>query len=547
MTRLPKTLLTLKPHFEHDGASYISVELRLERPQASPAQPLFEYDKFWGNVPSHPYTVDDINAQDDAGLLSFKFQAADLANTPSLDKWFISRYVMGDLILKFNVYPRQVDITTPLGARIDLRRDHSGLMATGRWFLPRLLQDQERVYTLRWDLSEAPEGTRAIWSFGEGPGPLQKQGSWRTLFESVYMVGPVQSFPEQSAQISQIGKAITYWFGNLPEKMDRVKGYNSKLYPKMAEFFNDADHDYRVFFRHSIRGYGGSGFFDSYVLEFDDKISEEDDSALQSIFTHEMVHSFAVVAESREWTTRWYAEGIAEIYSYMLPYRFGLCDKGYLERICNILLRTYFTSPLIGIEIHESEKIFFTNWYAEYIPYKRGHAYLLQIDSRLRGMTGRLGPNGNGPMDEIVISLAARAKRGEKITNQHWLDSIYPYFGKEVADRELQAMLDGSYLDLSQAFVFSPAMSLHDVKQAVLQYGFDKTSVNKRVVSGLVTGSAAGKAGLRDGDHILTNSRAQIAADLENSAFSITVQREGKPKLIEYLAHKEEMVTVWQV
>ncbi|KAJ6031930.1 hypothetical protein N7540_002662 [Penicillium herquei] len=547
MTRLLNTLLKLKPYFDKDGASYISIELRLGRPQASQGQPLFEYDKFWGNVPSHPYTVDDIQAKDDAGLLSFQFEAPDLVNTPSLENWVVSRDVVGDLRLNFNVYPRQVDITTPLGARIDLRRDHGGLMATGRWFLPRLLQDQERIYTLRWDLSEAPQGTRAIWSFGEGPGPLQKQGSWRTLFESVYMVGPVQSFPEESADIDSTGKAITYWFGHLPKKVDRVKDYNSKLYPKMGEFFNDIEHNYRVFFRQSIRGYGGSGFFDSYVLEFDDTVSKEDDSALQSIFTHEMVHSFAVVSESREWTTSWYAEGIAEIYSYMLPYRFGLCDKGYLERICNILLRTYFTSPLIDVEIHESEKIFFSNWYAEYIPYKRGHAYLLQIDSRLRAMTGRLGSDKNGPMDDIVISLAACAKLGEKITNQHWLDSIYPYFGKEVADRQLQAMLNGSYLDLSQAFVFSPAMPLHDVKQAVLQYGFDKTSVNKRVVSGLVTGSAADKAGLRDGDHIVTHSRAQIAADLEDSPFSVTVERDGKSKLIMYLAHTEKMVTVWQV
>ncbi|KAJ5614559.1 hypothetical protein N7528_008213 [Penicillium herquei] len=511
MTRLPNTRLTLKPHFDNDGASYISVELRIGRPQASPGKPLFEYDKFWGNVPSHPYTVNDIHAQDDAGLLYFKFQAADLVNTPSFDNWFVSRDVMGDLTLKFNVYPRQVDITTPLGARIDLRRDHGGLMAAGRWFLPRLIQDQERIYTLGWDLSEAPGGTRAIWSFGEGPGLLQKQG-----------------FSEESAEIDPTVKAITYWFGNLPKKMNSVKGYNSKLYPKMAEFFNDVDHDYRVFFRHSIRGYGDTGFFDSYVLEFDDKISEEDDSELQSVFTHEMVHSFAVVTESREWTTSWYVEGIAEIYSYMLPYRFGLCDKGYLERVCNILLRTYFTSPLINMEIHESEKIFFTNY-------------------RLRAMTGRLGPDENGPMDDIVIKLAARAKNGENITNQQWLDSIYPYFGTEVADKELQAMLDGSYLDLSQTFVFGPAMPLHDIKQAVLQFGFDKTSMNKRVVSGLVTGSAADKAGLRDGDHILTNSRASISADLENSPFSLTVKQEGKPKLIEYLPHAEEMVTVWQV
>jgi predicted metalloprotease with PDZ domain len=361
------------------------------------------------------------------------------------------------------------------------------------------------------------------------------------------MVGPVQSFPANSADIDPTGKAITYWFGQLPANVDRMKTFNSELYPKMGEFFNDVDHSYRVFFRQSIRGYGGTGFFESYVLEFDDAVSKEQDYALKSLFTHEMVHSFAVVSESSSWTTRWYEEGIAEIYSYMLPYRFGLCDKKYMDTVCNILLRTYFTSPLIDIEIHESEKIFFSNWYAEYIPYKRGHAYLLQIDSRLRAMTGRLGPNQNGPMDDIVLDLAARAKMGEEITNQHWLDSVYPYFGKDIADRELQAMLDGEYLDLSKTFVFSPEMPLHNVKQAVLEYGLNKTSVNERIVSGLVSGSSAEKAGLRDGDHILTHSRSQIAADLENSPFSITVERDGKPKPIEYLAHAKKMVTVWQV
>ncbi|PYH92832.1 hypothetical protein BO71DRAFT_451163 [Aspergillus ellipticus CBS 707.79] len=453
---------------------------------------IFDYDKFWGNVPSHPYTPDDIHAEDDAGPLFLRFEAANSVNSPSLNNWTVSRDVIGDLVLKFDVHPRQVDITTPLGARIDLRRDHGGLLVAGRWFLPRLLHDQERLYTLRWDLSEAPEDTRAIGNFGEGPGPLQKTGFWRTLFKSVYMVGPVQSFPENSADIDATRKAITYWVGHLPAKVDSLKNYNSEIYPKMSSFFNDVDHSYRVFFRQWIRDYGGSGFLDSHILEFDDTVSKEEDSALKSIFTHEMVHGFAVVSESREWTTR----------CYMLPYRFGICDKAYMDRVCNILLRTYFTSLLIDIEIHQSEDIFFSNWYAEYIPYKRGHAYLLHIDSRLRAMTGRLGPDQNGPMDDIVIDLAARARLGETITNQPWLDSLYPYLGKDMADKELQDMLDGKYLDMSQAFVFSPAMPLYDVKQAVLEYGFNKTSINNRIVSGLMQGSDADKAGLRDDEMV---------------------------------------------
>jgi hypothetical protein len=173
--------------------------------------------------------------------------------------------------------------------------------------------NQIRLNVVEWDLSEAPRETRAVWSYGEGPGSITKEGNSMIVANSVFMVGPIQSFPKATCSPS----INTYWFGELPGNIHALNQYSMSLFPRLADFFQGENTSYSVFLRQVIRGYGGSACLESYVFEYDETICKESEKELLSLFTHEMIHSFSLMdAEDDGYDNRWYIEG-----KWVLPSR----------------------------------------------------------------------------------------------------------------------------------------------------------------------------------------------------------------------------------
>lgn len=78
----------------------------------------------------------------------------------------------------------------------------------------------------------------------------------------------------------------------------------------MADFFQDLNSSYRVFIRTAPRGWGGSAFLGSYILEYSDTILDEADAEVTSLLAHEMVHSFTAMSnEENGEENAWYREG----------------------------------------------------------------------------------------------------------------------------------------------------------------------------------------------------------------------------------------------
>ncbi|TDZ40475.1 CDC25-like phosphatase YCH1 [Colletotrichum spinosum] len=385
----PIISLQLTPTFDDHGVSGLYVVFRIQNPLAEARQPMFSFWPFQNNVPGHLFRERDIDASDDAGPLHVRFRDVPNEGRNTQQHWLFERETHGDVILKFHVSPREVDETTPLGARIDLRRDLGGVHGAGQWFLPLLLSDKLHTNVVKWVVPPgAPASTRCVWSFGEGTKPMVRVGRADTTWNTVYMVGPVRSHPEVGS-VGEEEAATTYWFGQLLPNLDRLKGYNSALFPKLADFFGSFGETYRIFVRKSPVGFGGTGFEGSYVLECCDASAEETDDSLVLLFTHEMVHSFAGMSPEEDgYENEWFIEGIAEFYSVYLPYRFGFRDRDFLIRTINGRLQSYFTSPRIAMDIRNAADEMFNDWYAELISYNRGFAYALFLDLYLRKMYG---------------------------------------------------------------------------------------------------------------------------------------------------------------
>ncbi|KAF5643379.1 peptidase M61 domain protein [Fusarium tjaetaba] len=547
----PSIYLRLAPHFDKEGVSALSVHLEIENPSVQDGQPMFLFDTFMDNVPGHPYCESDIHAADDDGPLPLAFRDIPRLNRDTQQQWCPTRQTKGHVTLRFDAFPRTVSEKTPLGARVDLRRDQGGLQGVGRWFLPLLISDRVHKNTVEWVLPhETPPSTRCVWSLGEGPEPVVVIGRADTMWRTVYMTGPVCSYPDSAAQKGDI-LAACYWFGDLLPNLDRLKAYNTSLYPKMAEHFRVPGESYRVFIRKTKVGFGGTGFIGSYGLEYDESVADETDDSLLLLFTHEMVHSFSDLSpEDDGYDNDWFREGIAELYSACLPYRFGFRGKAFLIESLNRHLQGYFSSPRISMDIREAGQEMFSDWYAEWIPYKRGCIYLLFIDCCMRKQDGQCDLLYNGRLDQMVVDLSHRWRVGETVRASDWLNQIRNELENSgfSLDDYFRNMLNGKQLvDFSGLSFDKPSICFIPVEIPILEFGFDKRSRSTRVITGVVPASNAETAGLRDGMHLLEASRPSNCVENVNEIYQVKVQDGNIGQTIQFLPRRPERALAWKV
>ena len=344
----PVLHLRIKPHFTtHGTVTHLSVAYRIPKSALTGNDAHLSYVTQTGNVPSHPYTEAKVRAVDDAGRLPFIFvQVSD-----TQQQWRLGRDAIGDLTLQMEVFPRQVDMTTPMGPRIDLRVDNDGVQGVGAWFLPKVTQGDQYTNVVEWDLSESPPGTRAVWSHGEGPGRVEHVGPSDTFHNTVFMVGPIQSSPPGPIPGNEPGLCVSYWFGSLPANIKRLKGFNAQLYAPMSRLFQHTEASYRVFMRSVFRGYGGSGYMDSFVFEYDADSADLPDDDIINLFAHEMVHSFSLMdPEDDGEENSWFIEGTF----YLFQTRRETFFVKTFSRSCRILLHpaTISISPRTAILRH---------------------------------------------------------------------------------------------------------------------------------------------------------------------------------------------------
>ncbi|KAL4944070.1 hypothetical protein BDV06DRAFT_220644 [Aspergillus oleicola] len=492
--------VTIAPHFDDANcADHLSVHLVLENQHCAAHTALFQFETCYENVPAHPYTERDIAASDAAGTLNLYFTKVINPNRAD-QEWRPERETIGDVHLRFTAMPRKVDVTTPIGPRVDLRRDQGGLMGS----------------------VVGAGGNAGVVVVGEGPSPVRKDGGPGMLANSVFMVGPVKSYPpgprpvnnDETLAGSAAGaagadvsptSANIYWFGQLPENLSQLNAYNTALFPKLAAFFQTVDASYR----------------------YDENSWKESDDELVSLFSHEMVHSFTMMGvEADGYNNGWYIEGIAELYSVYLPYRFGLCGADYLRNRLNSSLCSYGTSPRIEMDVLESQERFYD-------------------DCRLRKITGRFELKANSPLDDIVVEMGRRWRKGEQLLAKDWLKYLRPYFGNVM--QEFQDMLRGKFLDLSHTIVVHENWSLAPTMQEILDFGFDKSSIDKRIISGVVPNSRAVQAGLEDGLRLLSISRAGICSKSLSAKMSLLVEKRGVKMHISYWPRSFSKAKVWQL
>lgn len=511
--------------------------------------------------------------RDGDGALPFSLSAEDEDGKQEI---CVAREARGDIVFSSEIKALGADSRNHNISA--LRRNQSGIVGAGRYFLPSFKIDDKCHLSVEWDLTNCPEGTRAVCSLGEGPEMVEASGHSETLLDCVFMVGPIQSTLTEGTEVESGGFCGTYWFGNLPDKLDAIKDYAPKIFPRMSEHFQDEGGSYRAFLRRVPKGFRSGNCHASSIIDYDIDVEDDRDWDVVRVLNRAMVSAWARLDPEDDGSENWWftdgkkqqtnrkvgglytadsrltlhhvCSGLALLYTVYLPFRFGQRGPDYFRATVNAFLSAYFTNPLISGSLTELESLNpQESWYATSAKTMRAFVYMLKMDTYTRRAAVSRGVDVLRPIDEVVRDFCTRRRKGEKVQKKDWLESIGSWVGQEDAEGHFQDMIeDGKVNELDDMVSsFGSTYGPQPVDQEPLEYGIGRVSLVSGIVTSIIPSSRAHEAGLRKGDRIKLHSRPETCELEYGEPFKLSIWRKGKQIDIEYQPRARDSVRCWQV
>lgn len=518
----PALKLELKPHATDGNFDYVEGRMTIESPNVAAGATLVKMPVLVVSIPTARYDGDALKARDAAGDLPLTLKDDPPTPTMTERRWLPARATRGDVVITFRAPPREITPTTRNGPLFDVRANGGGMTAAGITFIP--VPDTTFPYrvSLKWDLSAVAPGSRGVWSLGEGD--VEATVPAATVAFSFYAAGPLQSFPAQPTP--DFGM---YWLLQPPVDTDELARGIEHLYGYMSRFFHDEGQPYRVFIRKNFNhGNGGTALARSFTFGWSESTAPTLEN-LQSLLAHEMTHNWPAMSGDHG-DTAWYSEGAAEYYSILLSHRAGVTTLDQFQHEVNERAAGYYTNPYVRLTNREAAKIFWSDWSAQRVPYGRGFMYLAKVDAQIRARS-----RGKRSLDDLVVPMFETKKAGEAPSIDDWVKLLTAEIGPQ-AKRDYDEMAAGKLL-VPPNNSFGPCFKVARHKERPYVLGFDNASLNgqPKIVKGLVKGSAAAAAGLRDGDEVLEFIDPLELQRERTKNMVLTVRRNGESLRIEYL------------
>lgn len=542
----PALRLTLRPVAGADGkVARLEVVQVWSGVTASTDTPVLRLPLIVSNVDTVATGLTDLVARDARGALPLEPRDVTLPVTPARDaeaggpsrEWLATRQVQGRLTVRYSV-PAHAALP-PRGAAppFSLSSDGGGVSAAGQVFL--LLPPGDRRYRLRldWDLSAAPRGTQAVSSLGMGSQRPGEAVSGSQLRSSFYMAGQLQVWPgDRNARFIVAAQGAPGFA--VPDLAD----WAARLHTRYSGFFGQAKAPaYVVFLRHNpVNAGGGVGLDHSFVLTFGAG-NGSDPVKLKLTLAHEMFHTFQpYITEPAGLESSWFGEGLASLYEARLPLRYGqIGPQEFLGRI-NFAAGRYYTSVMATLPNSDIPGRFWADTRIRTLPYDRGMLYFAVIDAAMRQ-----GHGGKRSLDDLVLAMLARQEAAGRTTNADWEALLERELGG-AAVAEFRAFLNGT-MPLPASDAFGPCFRRTTAPLRRYEVGFDPAVLGqpRRIVRGVVAGSTAYEAGLRDGDEIVDPVPQDGIQGDQRQMLSLKLRRADQTFSITYLP-RGEVVDAYQ-
>jgi predicted metalloprotease with PDZ domain len=415
---------------------------------------------------------------------------------------------------------------------IELRAEAGAVSGAGSSFLLLPPADWSAHLTVRWDLSALAQGATGVSSFGLGDVAQKVPQPITRLERSYFMAGPIGHYAR--------GSFFAAWQGTPPFDAGALMVWTGRLYGHYVAFFRPPQvQPYGVFLRpNPVNAGGGFGLARSFIVTFG---SRTDPEQLKLTLAHEMFHTFAPsIVRPAGLESSWFGEGLAVFYARTLALRFGqIGPKAFLDDLNGTAAR-YYTSVMAGVPNREVPARFWADTRIRTLPYDRGALYFAAVDDTMRKAS-----SGRRSLDDLMLAMLKLERGGRMLSNADWEDLLRQNLGeRRVAD--FRAMLAGREpLPASDAFGPCFRRTMRPLRRYEL--GFEPAVLTEphRIVRGLVAGSAADQAGLRNGDEILYPVPQDAIQGSQKQLLTLEIRRDGRTFQITYLP-RGETVQTWQ-
>lgn len=225
--------------------------------------------------------------------------------------------------------------------------------------------------------------------------------------------------------------------------------------------------------------------------------------AVESLLMHETFHEWnggqlASDPAVKEGELYWFTEGFTNFYTRKLLQRSGLRNAAETLRSANELLHDYHFSPVRDQGNAVIAEQFWSSDAVQRLPYLRGDVLAVYLDLAIRQRSA-----GQHSLDDLMFSLLTASRQGRPLTADRFFAELANWLPAEERAQIRTFIEDGGELP-ALAKVLPPCLSLQPVAFYQWQAGFDiEASLADRVVKGVQPGSAAAKAGLRNGEQLL--------------------------------------------
>lgn len=586
---LPSVRLLMKPLFNVSSqgsdsrpepiAINITMTLRVGSDRFGPDRPLLSLPLMIAKTPSARYDDDNplIASVDDGDFLQLKYRDEDPVEGPRL--WYLDENELEGnsaaketsvITVRFTAPYRKTDEKTLPGPRVDLRRDITGggLVGQGEGFIPvppppihqggnggdegGELQKELWEVAVEWDLDDAPSGIHGAWSLGDDPVSSTTGTMEWAVTHAIFAVGYLQRFPDwdvDTAQVSEDSIFAMYWLDPSPYDMTDLAQSTRQIYARIASYFDGSMDPFRVFFRQIEANNGGTGATLSFMVEYSLlSVDQTDEHALADLLAHETVHEFALLDEAPpgqsppEWQedeAAWYVEGVASYVGALA----GLNDPGrreWLVKSMNSYAQSYYTSPVVGMPYDDVLSDYWGDVDITRVSYYRGLMYLAELDGIIWKKS-----QGKKSMDDVIVDLYKLRREGKPCSLATLKEKVAGLIGQESLNRSYEAMFNGDLIIPSEDCLHRYGLKLVKMDWQKFELGFDTQSMREFKVRGLVPGSAADRAGVKEGDIIVKGFMVWGVEDELDVPMRLTVLRNGKEKDFEWWARSDEIVEAY--
>jgi carboxypeptidase C (cathepsin A) len=529
--------VTLQPLLRDGKMRGLIVEEQIEGVDASPQTPLLELLHVIYNVPTVATTLENLSARDEQGRLTLTTRdVGEGANV--VRRWFPDRAVNGRVQVRYDAPAPTAAAPRGAAPPIELRIEAGAISGGAATVLlrPHVAKLRTRI---TWTLDSLPAHASAIDSLAGQP---EEPSEPRDLDQIFLMAGELAHCPDRRNALGF--QAV--WQGEPPFDARALMQWTERLHSDYVRFFHAKPAPYTVFLRRNpVNAGGGVGMHRSFVATFGgDSGNGTDPEALKLTLAHEMFHTFQPHMTSAEGPESlagsWFNEGLAVFYQRVLPFRAGLIDaKAFLDDL-NYNAARYYTSAFANLPNSEIPARFWEDTRVRTLPYDRGFLYFATVDEAVRRAS-----HGERSLDDLMLEMKARESAGQPVTPEAWEAAVQRELG-DSGSRAFRDMLAGAS-PLPSSDAFGPCFRRVSRQLRRYDLGFEPKVLTEspRIVRGLVAGSNAERAGLRNGDEITRPVPQDDIQGRQDGMLKLDIRRDGKDITISYLPRSEQ-VPAWQ-